>query len=103
VGNAEKRNRTNTIVVDTTNGKNPDDLSTLLRTLGVTSVVSMPVDEQTSTAQFKRAPKDAAVIPFPIPDNTPPVTTTYFVFLLLICLDIIHPKRVSGKLDVAML
>ncbi len=26
---------------------------------------------------FKRRPKDAAVMPFPRPDTTPPVTNTY--------------------------
>ena len=30
---------------------------------------------------FNSLPNDAAVIPFPSPDTTPPVTNTYFVFI----------------------
>ena len=33
---------------------------------------------------FSNRPKDAAVIPFPSPDTTPPVTNIYFVINCLL-------------------
>ena len=38
---------------------------------------------------FNNLPNDAAVIPFPSPETTPPVTNTYFT-------DIIPPIRLSA-------
>ncbi|TSC71841.1 MAG: putative LytR family transcriptional protein [Parcubacteria group bacterium Gr01-1014_38] len=48
VGNAAIRNRTQTIVVDWTNGKKPASLQKLLATLGVTTAVAFPEAEKKS-------------------------------------------------------
>ena len=37
-----------------------------------------------SPLHLSRRPSDAAVIPFPRPDTTPPVTNTYFAAMLLL-------------------
>lgn len=52
VGNAAKRDRSTTIVVDLTGGKKPNSLKTLLTTLGVTETVSFPESETASKANF---------------------------------------------------
>jgi LCP family protein required for cell wall assembly len=52
VGNAAKRDRTATIIVDLTGGKKPNSLKTLLTTLKITSAVSFPESETASKADF---------------------------------------------------
>lgn len=53
VGNAAIRNRTQTIVVDRTNGKKPNSLRELLATLGVSTTVAFPdAEKKTADADF---------------------------------------------------
>ena len=54
---------------------------------------------------FKSRPRDAAVIPFPRPETTPPVTKTYFTAILISsCFSLLifsFPSQVSLKGNVA--
>lgn len=52
IGNAAKRDREKTVVVDLTGGKKPDRLKELLSTLGVQTAVTFPESEAVSTADF---------------------------------------------------
>lgn len=52
VGNAAKRDRTTTLIVDLTGGKKKASLEVLISTLKATSSVSMPSTENTSKADF---------------------------------------------------
>lgn len=52
VGNAAKRDRTSTIVIDLTSDKKPESLKAILSTLGISSTVSLPSSENSSKADF---------------------------------------------------
>lgn len=52
VGNAAKRDRTSTVIIDLTANKKPASLKSILSTLGIGSTVSLPSSENSSKADF---------------------------------------------------
>jgi hypothetical protein len=52
VGNAAKRDRTASVVIDLSGNKKPNSLKIILNTLGVDSAISLPSSENSSKADF---------------------------------------------------